>query len=69
MTASPTLTSEDLAKRWHVTRLTLARWRMEGSGPPYVKLGAGAQSRVIYLLQDIEAWERDHRHLDQITDQ
>jgi hypothetical protein len=42
---------------------------MEGSGPPYVKLGAGAQSRVIYMLQDIEAWEKDHRQLDQIADQ
>ena len=69
MATSQTLTSDELSRRWHVTRVTLARWRMEGSGPPYVKLGAGAQSRVIYMLQDIEAWERDHRQLNQQTGQ
>ncbi len=51
------LDEKALAARWPVSRRTLQRWRQEGKGPPYVKLGR----RVAYRLADIEAWERDHR--------
>lgn len=63
MTQTPQqmLTSDELASRWRVSRFTVRRWRMTGEGPPYIKLGAGAKSRVIYLLQDIEDWEASHR--------
>jgi len=55
------LTSDELAERWRVTRFTVRRWRMEGNGPPYLKLGAGAKSKVLYLLKDIEDWESSHK--------
>lgn len=55
------LTTEELAERWRVAPITIRRWRMENSGPPYVKLGAGSKSRVVYLLKDIEDWESSHK--------
>jgi predicted DNA-binding transcriptional regulator AlpA len=41
----------------------LNKTRLNGSGPPYLKLGR----RVVYDLQDIEAWvaERKRRHTSQ----
>lgn len=56
-----TLTSDELADRWCVTRSTVSRWRMKGIGPPYLKLGKNAKSRVVYLLRDIEAYETKYR--------
>ncbi len=50
------LDEKALAKRWPIKRRTLQRWRLEGKGPPYVKLG----SRVAYPLRGIEEWERTH---------
>lgn len=44
-----------------IARQTLARWRHEGYGPPYVKLGR----RVFYRSGDIKNWvaERSRLHL------
>jgi predicted site-specific integrase-resolvase len=43
----------DLANRWGVSEATLERWRSEGIGPKYLKLGG----RVRYRLVDIEEYE------------
>jgi len=43
----------DLAIRWKISPRTLERWRYIKDGPTYLKLG----SRVIYRLDDIEAYE------------
>ena len=43
----------DLARRWRISPRTLERWRVEGRGPAYLKIGG----RVIYRLEDIEAYE------------
>lgn len=43
----------ELADRWNISERTLERWRWRGEGPAYLKLGG----RVIYRLQDIEAYE------------
>lgn len=43
----------DLAMRWCVSPRTLERWRGNGEGPTFLKLG----SRVVYRLEDIEAHE------------
>lgn len=43
----------DLAIRWKISPRTLERWRYNGDGPTYLKLG----SRVVYRLEDIEAYE------------
>jgi len=47
------LNQTDLATRWSVSPRTLERWRYDGDGPAYLKLG----SRVVYRLEDIEAYE------------
>ena len=46
-----------LAERWDVSVRTLERWRSEGKGPPYLKLGG----HVAYRLVDVEAYEEAQR--------
>ena len=43
----------DLANRWRLSPRTLERWRWEGIGPHYLKIGG----RVIYRLSDVEEYE------------
>lgn len=47
----------ELGRRWSVSPRTLERWRWEGRGPQYLKLGG----RVVYRLCDIEAYETDRQ--------
>ena len=44
----------ELAFRWRISPRTLERWRSSKLGPIYLKIG----ERVIYRLEDIEAYER-----------
>lgn len=44
-----------LAMRWDVSEATLERWRSDGIGPKYLKLGG----RVLYRLVDIEEYESE----------
>jgi len=46
-----------LARRWGISPRTLDRWRREGRGPMFVKMGG----RVSYRLDDIEAFEASRR--------
>lgn len=45
-------TPEEAAKKIGVSPKTLAKWRWQGDGPKYLKIG----SRVAYRPADIEAW-------------
>ncbi len=47
------LSQKELAQRWRVSPYTLEKWRMQGLGPRFIKLG----NRVIYRLVDVEAHE------------
>ncbi len=47
------LTAYDLAQRWQLKNRTIDRWRSEGGGPRYLKIGG----RVMYRLEDVEAYE------------
>jgi hypothetical protein len=51
------LTQTDLARRWRISPRTLERWRYLRFGPNYVKVGG----RIVYLLADVEAYEKAHR--------
>jgi hypothetical protein len=42
-----------LSRRWSISPRTLERWRWLDQGPNYVKIGG----RVVYRLEDIEAYE------------
>ena len=56
------LTEAQLALREHVSARTIQRWRQDGEGPAFVRLGL---RRVGYKLADVEAWEssRTFKHL------
>jgi len=47
-----------LVDRWSVSERTLERWRWQGCGPRYVKVG----NRVLYRLEDIEDYENANTH-------
>ncbi|NDF11810.1 MAG: DNA-binding protein [Proteobacteria bacterium] len=46
------LTPTELAELWGISENTLRKWRWEGKGPRYVKLG----ERVVYRRNDIDAY-------------
>lgn len=46
------LTPEETAVRLRRAVQTLARWRCEGTGPAFVKVGG----RIAYRVRDVEAW-------------
>lgn len=47
------LTEDMLAERWMCSASRLQRWRVDGVGIPYLKIGG----RVLYRLVDIQAYE------------
>lgn len=49
------LSQIELAARWTISPRTLERWRFTGEGPQFIKVGA----RVVYRLEDVEAYEAD----------
>lgn len=51
------ITQKPLAERWAMSPKSLERWRCEGNGPRYLKLGASKSARVIYRLADVEEYE------------
>lgn len=48
---------QDLSDRLGLSVRTLQRWRWQGKGPPYLKLGG----RVVYRLADVEEWEERNK--------
>jgi predicted DNA-binding transcriptional regulator AlpA len=46
------LSPEQLEAERIGSRSTLAKWRLSGFGPDYLKLG----SRVVYRRRDVDAW-------------
>ena len=49
------LKQRELADRWNISPRTLERWRWVGEGPQFIKIGG----RVVYRLEDVEAYERN----------
>lgn len=52
-------TQRQLAQRWAMSPRTLEKWRWLESGPSFLKVGG----HIVYRLEDIEEYERTHRHL------
>lgn len=46
------LTPQELSELWGIAVSTLRKWRWEGKGPRYCKLG----ERVVYRRVDIDAY-------------
>ncbi|BCK58331.1 helix-turn-helix transcriptional regulator [Nocardia wallacei] len=53
------LTNREAAAKLRIQPVTLARWRMQGRGPRYEKLGEGKSARIRYLDRDVEKWMAD----------
>ncbi len=51
------LTDVQLAERWHLSRKSLIKWRGEGKGPAFTKVGG----RVLYKMADVEQFEEANR--------
>lgn len=51
------LTPKQAAERLGVSHITLARWRVQGRGLPFIRLGG----RIRYSIADIEAWIASQR--------
>lgn len=49
------LTIQDLAERFRVQPNTIYHWRIDGYGPPSVRI----RQRVLYRLADVERWEQE----------
>jgi len=50
------LLAREVAARVKVTTKTLYRWRMEGSGPPFVDIGGANKPAYRYPLDGLEGW-------------
>jgi excisionase family DNA binding protein len=50
----------ELAKLLGVSRRTLQRWRLEGGGPQYARIGRDC----LYLVTDIENWLKQRRFIN-----
>ena len=48
----------ELANLLGVSRRTLQRWRLEGGGPKYSRIGRDC----LYLMSDIEAWLKQRQY-------
>jgi hypothetical protein len=49
------LDQNQLSERWNMSPRTLERWRYQGEGPKFLKIGG----RVLYRLEDIERHEAE----------
>jgi len=52
----PSLTENQLAKRWGLSIKTLQDWRRKGTGPAYLKLGKA----IRYPQEIVEKHETEH---------
>jgi excisionase family DNA binding protein len=50
------LTEAELAGELRVSRRTLQRWRMEGRGPRWIRVGKAPR----YRRSDVQAWLDEH---------
>lgn len=51
------ITPRQLAARWECSEATLAKWRVNGDGPPFVRLGR----KIAYRVDDVEGWLNQRR--------
>ena len=55
------ITEQKLHERYLIPPRTAQRWRQDGTGPKFVRLG---RRRIVYRTSDVEAWlrARTYRH-------
>ena len=47
------LSDSETARKFRVNKKTTARWRENGEGPPYIRVGT---RRILYRQKDLDAW-------------
>lgn len=57
VTAELLLTTDQLAKRWHMDEKHLSNMRQKGGGPAFFRPSGGRRGRVLYRLADVQAYE------------
>ena len=55
------LPAKEVAQILNVNEVTLRRWRSNGSGPPFYKIGEGHTGRIIYAETEVRKWLQDQR--------
>jgi predicted site-specific integrase-resolvase len=58
MPNTPFLSQKHLSQALSISERTLERWRLEGSGPIFIKAGR----RVLYRWEDVERWLAQGAH-------
>ena len=55
------ITEQGLHDRYLILPRTAQRWRQDGTGPKFIRLG---RRRIVYRISDVEAWltARTYRH-------
>lgn len=53
---SPFLTTKEAAAYLRMSPRSIERLRIEGKGPPYKKCGKGKKAKVLYAIDDLDAW-------------
>jgi predicted DNA-binding transcriptional regulator AlpA len=57
---SPYLTTPEAAAFLRLSVRTLEDKRLDGTGPPYYKLGPGKRAKVLYIETELVAWVANH---------
>lgn len=55
------LTAVEVANMLRMSPRTLEGLRLAGKGPPFIRIGKTGRSKLLYKLQDVEAWVESHR--------
>ena len=50
------LSSPEVARKLGLQPQTLRKWRLQGLGPQYIRLGSHPRGRVLYRVADVERW-------------
>jgi predicted DNA-binding transcriptional regulator AlpA len=63
------LCPKEFARLIEVHPNTLGKWRTQGRGPRYEKLGKGIRAKIRYRRSEIEKWlaENAHRNTSEYT--